>query len=207
MAQSLADAAMLSRTHGQPATPTTHGQGDSRTSRTACAARASASPRSRSRERSTARWATTTPTSPRIRTSTGKRFAKRFVESLGPGVQSLHHPDRAARQLRRAVRRVRARQHRAPRSRPRRLGLRLARLLQAEDQGGRGRLLDHAAQGEPHRLRELRRQPRRRATRCCAIFPRSCPVSRWQRDLSDSTVQRNIGVALGHTPARLRVLR
>ncbi len=25
------------------------------------------------------------------------------------------------------------------------------------------------------------------------------PVSRWQRDLSDSTVQRNIGVALGHT--------
>jgi adenylosuccinate lyase len=25
------------------------------------------------------------------------------------------------------------------------------------------------------------------------------PVSRWQRDLSDSTVQRNIGVALGHS--------
>jgi adenylosuccinate lyase len=25
------------------------------------------------------------------------------------------------------------------------------------------------------------------------------PVSRWQRDLTDSTVQRNIGVALGHT--------
>ncbi|HVQ61386.1 MAG TPA: lyase family protein, partial [Burkholderiales bacterium] len=25
------------------------------------------------------------------------------------------------------------------------------------------------------------------------------PVSRWQRDLSDSTAQRNVGVALGHT--------
>src|SRR5258708_14305917 len=25
------------------------------------------------------------------------------------------------------------------------------------------------------------------------------PVSRWQRDLSDSTAQRNIGTALGHT--------
>src|SRR5260221_2476636 len=25
------------------------------------------------------------------------------------------------------------------------------------------------------------------------------PVSRWQRDLSDSTAQRNIGAALGHT--------
>ena len=24
------------------------------------------------------------------------------------------------------------------------------------------------------------------------------PISRWQRDLSDSTVLRNIGVALGH---------
>ena len=32
------------------------------------------------------------------------------------------------------------------------------------------------------------------------------PVSRWQRDLTDSTVLRNMGVALAHTPARLGFL-
>jgi adenylosuccinate lyase len=31
-----------------------------------------------------------------------------------------------------------------------------------------------------------------------AHFAEKLPVSRWQRDLSDSTVQRNIGVAIGH---------
>jgi len=30
-------------------------------------------------------------------------------------------------------------------------------------------------------------------------FSAKLPVSRWQRDLTDSTVQRNLGVALGHT--------
>jgi len=30
-------------------------------------------------------------------------------------------------------------------------------------------------------------------------FSEKLPISRWQRDLTDSTVLRNIGVALGHT--------
>jgi adenylosuccinate lyase len=30
-------------------------------------------------------------------------------------------------------------------------------------------------------------------------FAEKLPVSRWQRDLTDSTVLRNLGVALGHT--------
>ncbi|MGH8134033.1 MAG: adenylosuccinate lyase, partial [Steroidobacteraceae bacterium] len=30
-------------------------------------------------------------------------------------------------------------------------------------------------------------------------FAEKLPVSRWQRDLTDSTVLRNVGVALGHT--------
>ena len=30
-------------------------------------------------------------------------------------------------------------------------------------------------------------------------FAEKLPVSRWQRDLTDSTVLRNIGVAMGHT--------
>ena len=38
-------------------------------------------------------------------------------------------------------------------------GLHLAGLLQAEDRGRRNRLVHHAAQGQPDRLRELRRQP------------------------------------------------
>ena len=32
----------------------------------------------------------------------------------------------------------------------------------------------------------------------CAHFARKLPISRWQRDLTDSTVLRNLGVALGH---------
>ena len=35
-------------------------------------------------------------------------------------------------------------------------------------QEGRDRLVDHAAQGQPDRLRERRRQPRAWPTRCCA---------------------------------------
>src|SRR6266568_5167678 len=78
------------------------------------------------------------------------------------GIQSLHHPNRAARQPRRAVRRDRAREHRAPRPRPRPVGLRVARLFQTEGQSGGSRLLDHAAQGQSDRFRELRRQCRNR---------------------------------------------
>jgi adenylosuccinate lyase len=32
-----------------------------------------------------------------------------------------------------------------------------------------------------------------------AHFSHKLPISRWQRDLTDSTVLRNVGVALGHT--------
>jgi adenylosuccinate lyase len=37
-------------------------------------------------------------------------------------------------------------------------------------------------------------------------FAAKLPVSRWQRDLTDSTVQRNLGVALGHTLLALESL-
>jgi adenylosuccinate lyase len=37
-------------------------------------------------------------------------------------------------------------------------------------------------------------------------FAEKLPVSRWQRDLTDSTVLRNIGVALGHTLIAWRAL-
>jgi adenylosuccinate lyase len=37
------------------------------------------------------------------------------------------------------------------------------------------------------------------ASALLAHFAEKLPISRWQRDLTDSTVQRNIGVAIGHT--------
>src|SRR5882762_8191345 len=42
------------------------------------------------------------------------------------------------------------------------MGLRITRLFQAKAEPGRGRLVDHAAQGEPDRLREFRGQSRAR---------------------------------------------
>ena len=76
-----------------------------------------------------------------------------------PRVQPVHDADRAARLHGGAVRRHRARQHGADRSRSRRLGLHRARLLPAARDGRRGRLVDDAAQGQSDRLREFRGQP------------------------------------------------
>ena len=82
--------------------------------------------------------------------------------SLRARLQSLHHPDRAARQPGGAVRRLCCSQHRAARPRSRRVGLHLARLLPAARPGGRSGLFDHAVQGQPDRLRKLRGQHRHR---------------------------------------------
>jgi adenylosuccinate lyase len=49
-----------------------------------------------------------------------------------------------------------------------------------------------------HRLRERRRQSRRRNA-LLHHFAAKLPISRWQRDLTDSTVLRNVGVALAHS--------
>ena len=78
------------------------------------------------------------------------------------------------------------------------LGLHLARLFQAAHRGGRGRLLDHAAQGQPDRLRERRGQSGV-ANAMFDTWPSKLPISRWQRDLTDSTVLRNLGVGIAHT--------
>ncbi len=77
----------------------------------------------------------------------------------GPGLPALQHPDRAARLHGRAVRRRGPRQHHPDRLLARHLGLREPGLLQAAPEDGRDRLVDHAAQGQPDRLRERRRQP------------------------------------------------
>src|SRR6266849_7366319 len=95
---------------------------------------------------------------------------KRLRRVPGAGIQFPYDADRTARLSRRAVRRGRARQHRAPRSRPRPVGLRLAGLFQTEDPDGRDRLLDHAAQDQSHRFREFRGQSRNRERAAAASF-------------------------------------
>ncbi len=42
--------------------------------------------------------------------------------------------------------------------------------------------------------------------RCCATSAEKLPISRWQRDLTDSTVLRNLGVALAHALVGWRAL-
>src|SRR5712692_7609716 len=122
-----------------------------------------------------------------------------------PRIQSLHHPDRAARQPRRAVRRGRARQHRAPRSRPRSVGLRIAGLFQTEDPSGRSRLLDHASQGQPDRLREFRGKSRTRKRAAAASFREAARVALAARPFGFDGAAEHRRRARPQ-PARLRVL-
>ena len=62
----------------------------------------------------------------------------------------------------------------ADRSRSRPVGLHLARLLPAEAERRRGRLVDDAAQGQSDRLRELRGQSRPRQRAAAAPVATSC---------------------------------
>jgi hypothetical protein len=126
-----------------------------------------------------------------------------FVESLGLS-QCLHHADRAARLDRRVLPCADARQHRADRSVRATCGATSRSAISSSAGRRRSRLLDHAAQGQSDRLRECRRQPRL-GQRAAAHFADKLPISRWQRDLTDSTVLRNLGVAIGHCRARLFV--
>ena len=176
---------MLSRTHGQPATPTTLGKEMANFAHRLERARSRIAAVAGARQDQRRGRQLQRPPRRLSRASTGSASAARFVEGLGPRIQPLHHADRAARLARRAARRLRARQQRAARPRPRPVGLHLARLLPPEAEEGRGRLLDHAAQGQPDRLRELRGQRRRRQraaapprrTSCrCRAGSATCPT-------------------------------
>ena len=154
--------AMLARTHGQTASPTTLGKELGNFAARLQRARSAAGARSRilgkwngavgnfnahvaalpagrlaggERGRSSARWRwSTTPGPRRSSRTTGSR---EYCDALA------------------------ARQHRAHRPVPRHVGLHLARLSAPARRRRRGRLVHHAAQGEPDRLRECRRQLRR----------------------------------------------
>ena len=147
-----------------------------RISRRGCAVRPPVSGASRSSASSTARSATSTRTSPPIRSIDWRARVAPARRGTRPRAERAHDADRAARLDRGILRRARAREHDARGPLPRRLGLRFARLLRAEAAvAGRGRFLDDAAQGEPDRVRERRGQCGPCRMRCCGTSPRSCP--------------------------------
>ncbi len=134
-------------------------------------------------------------------------FSSALRRIARPCAESAHHADRAARLDRRVLPRADARQHRADRSCARHVELHFAGLLQAARHRRRGGLLDHAAQGQSHRFRELPRATSGWPTRCSRHFAEKLPLSRMQRDLTDSTVMRNLGVAVGTLAARVPLAR
>ena len=133
------------------------------------------------------------------RRSTGPRLGQPARRIARPRLEPLHDADRAARLDGGVLRCARALQHDPDRPVPRFLGLRLARATS-------GRRSSPA--------KSARRRCRTRSTRSTSRMPKATsavanallrfmadklPISRWQRDLTDSTVQRNIGVALAHS--------
>ncbi len=163
IAHRYADLPMLARTHGQPASPTTIGKEVANfVARIRRAHRRDWSQRRDSRQverrgRQLQRASSSAASDTRL---AGDQSRLRRI--AGPRAQPVHDADRAARLDRRVLRCCRRDRHGAHRPVPRLLGLHLARFLPAAAECERSRLVDDAAQGESDRLRECRRQSRRR---------------------------------------------
>jgi len=131
-------------------------------------------------------------------------FARRFVESLGLEFNPLHiqiEPhDTFAEQFDAFARANTVlldldRGH---------LGLRVARLFQQKTRAG-----EVGSSTMPHKVNPIDFENSEGnlgvANALLRHLSEKLPVSRWQRDLSDSTVQRTSAVALGPRPARVRI--
>ena len=127
-----------------------------------------------------------------------ERLAARVVDVAGPRGQSVHDADRAARLHRRVLRCARARRH-DPRSTSCRdvwgyvsLGYFRQRLREGEV----------GSSTMPHKVNPIDFENAEGnlglANALLRHLAEKLPISRWQRDLTDSTVLRNLGVALGH---------
>ena len=127
-------------------------------------------------------------------------FSQRFVESLGLEWQRLHHPDRAARRHRRA-RAMRMQAHRHDRSSTSCRDIwgyiSLGYFRQAVKAGEVG------SSTMPHKVNPIDFENAEGnfgiANALFEHFAEKLPISRWQRDLTDSTVLRALGTAFGHT--------
>jgi adenylosuccinate lyase len=197
MARSLADAAMLSRTHGQPASPTTLGK-----------ELANFAHRLRRARRSIAAVSLTGKINGAVGNYNAhvaaypdfdwEAFAARFVESLGlefnPYTVQIEPHDSLAEQFD-AIARANT------------VLLDLDRDLWGYVSLGYFR--QKAKEGEvgsstmPHKVNPIDFENSEGnlgiANALLRHLSEKLPVSRWQRDLSDSTVLRNVGVALGHS--------
>ena len=196
LAHGTADHPMMSRTHGQPATPTTLGKKMANFAHRLVRARAAITRVRFARARSTGRWANRNAHLVAYPDFDWRNFVG-LCRIAGPGVQSLHHA-RSSRttRWRNCSTRLRA-QFDPDRSEPRRLGL-FRWAFPAESQGWRDRLVDDAAQGQSDRFRNSEGNLGL-ANALLRHLADKLPVSRWQRDLTDSTVLRNMGVALGQS--------
>ena len=196
-AKSLADAAMLSRTHGQPATPTTMGK-----------ELANFAHRLRRARRSIA----AVSLAGKINGAVGnynahlaaypdfdwETFARRFVESLGLEFNShttqIEPHDSFAEQFDAFAR---ANTILLDRDRDVWGYVSLGYFRQKTKAGEVG------SSTMPHKVNPIDFENSEGnlgvANALLRHLSEKLPVSRWQRDLSDSTVQRNIGVALGHS--------
>src|ERR1039458_8873645 len=122
--------------------------------------------------------------------ASGPRLAAaqpRICRLAAAGVEPLQHPDRAARLDRRVLRRLCRAQRDPDRSVSRSMGIHQPRLSAPACYALRGRLFENA-EGNFGMANAMLR-----------FFAEKLPISRWQRDLTDSTVLRNLGVALAHS--------
>ena len=188
---------MLSRTHGQPATPTTLGKEMANFVHRLARARGASRGGDPGQDR-TARSATTTRTSRPIPASTGSASAERFVESLGlefnPYTTQIEPHDWLA-ELFDALARANT------------ILLDLDRDLWGYISLGYFRQKPKAGEvgssTMPHKVNPIDFENSEGnlgiANALLRHLAEKLPVSRWQRDLTDSTVLRNVGVAFGHT--------
>ena len=188
---------MLAHTHGQPATPTTVGKEFAvfvhRLER--IAAQVDATEYLGKFSGATGTFAAHVAADP------DRRLARDLAgvrDVARPRLEPAHHPDRIARLAGRAVLAHQPRQPRAAQPLHRHLDLHLDGLHHPDPAGGRDRVVDDAAQDQPDPVRERRGQPRD-LERAARLARRDARHQRLQRDLTDSTTQRNIGVALGHS--------
>ena len=189
---------MLARTHGQPATPTTLGKEIANV--VARLERADRGDRARAaaRARSTARSATTTRTSSPIRTSTGSALAarRRRRRSASSSIRTRRRSSRTTAWPSCSTR------SRAPTP--------ILIDLDRDVWGyvSLGYFRQRMKEGEvgsstmPHKVNPIDFENSEGnlglANALLRHLAEKLPISRWQRDLTDSTVLRNMGVALGY---------
>ena len=188
---------MLAHTHGQPATPTTVGKEFAvfvhRLER--IAAQVEATEYLGKFSGATGTFAAHLAADA---TQDWPAISREFVASLGSRLEPAHHPDRVARLAGGALLPDQPRQPRAAQPVHRHLDLHLDGLLHPDPAGRRDRLIDDAAQDQPDPVRERRGEPRA-LERAARLARGTLVTSRLQRDLTDSTTQRNVGVAFGHS--------